>query len=403
MHCQSFALCHLGLSKETPLPGNLLVSHDFRRFSSFAISGGHVIFKHTHLHSLGSKSRPHARHWSAPCRATPPTWAHLMGRHGKPWASARPMATQLAEPKSWRFWSVSSFLKPWSIGCHCAAQKKNPLRGPLPHVGQINWIQHQPANRGRNIRVAPGLARTLTLQGAAAMQTQIPRFNGLHLSCLQGASWFMTYHTLWVQHLVRHSWGHLLSNSRIFNFWWLGLAQYSHKSCKHNLWNSASHNQLHGQTTPQFPLNLTFMPNTYITPWSTKRPPAQCCLRKCLPRKLWVPFWVPALDRTRINGCFNLIWFTSPCSTDSTKYLLGVIFSQCFHPKKFCTGLCLWECHQFLAKCWEQQPICGAGDLMLLKPAGCRIMLFWFQNPVMFEWLCCLLDWSDSEKQWDSN
>jgi hypothetical protein len=30
-------------------------------------------------------------------------------------------------------------------------------------------------------------------------------------------------------------------------------------------------------------------------------------------------------------------------------------------------------------------------------------MLFWFQNPVMFEWLCCLLDWSDSEKQWDSN
>ena len=281
--------------------------------------------------------------------------------------------------------------------------KKNPLRGPLPHVGQINWIQHQPANRGRNIRVAPGLARTLTLQGAAAMQTQIPRFNGLHLSCLQGASWFMTYHTLWVQHLVRHSWGHLLSNSRIFNFWWLGLAQYSHKSCKHNLWNSASHNQLHGQTTPQFPLNLTFMPNTYITPWSTKRPPAQCCLRKCLPRKLWVPFWVPALDRTRINGCFNLIWFTSPCSTDSTKYLLGVIFSQCFHPKKFCTGLCLWECHQFLAKCWEQQPICGAGDLMLLKPAECRIMLFWFQNPVMFEWLCCLLDWSDSEKQWDSN
>ena len=271
--------------------------------------------------------------------------------------------------------------------------KKNPLRGPLPHVGQINWIQHQPANRGRNIRVAPGLARTLTLQGAAAMQTQIPRFNGLHLSCLQGASWFMTYHTLWVQHLVRHSWGHLLSNSRIFDFWWLGLAQYSHKSCKHNLWNSASHNQLHGQTTPQFPLNLTFMPNTYITPWSTKRPPAQCCLRKCLPRKLWVPFWVPALDRTRINGCFNLIWFTSPCSTDSTRYLLGVIFSQC---------LCLWECHQFLAKCWEQQPICGVGDLMLLKPAGCRIMLFWFQNPVMFEWLCCLLDWSDSEKQWDS-
>lgn len=276
----------------------------------FAISGGHVIFKHTHLHSLGSKSQPHARHWSAPCRATPPTWAHLMGRHGKPWASARPMATQLAEPKSWRFWSVSSLLKPWNIGCHCAEQKKIHWEAPSPMwADQLDSTPTgQPANRGRNIRVAPGLARTLTLQGAAAMQTQIPRFNGLHLSCLQGASWFMTYHTLWVQHQVRHSWGHLLSNSRIFDFWWLGLAQYSHKWCKHNLWNSASHNQLHGQTTPQFPLNLT-MPNTYITPWSTKRPPAQCCLRRCLPRKLWVPFWVPALDRTRINGCFNLIWF----------------------------------------------------------------------------------------------
>ena len=46
--------------------------------------GGTCDFKHTHLDSLGSKSRPRARHWSAPCRATPPTWAHLMGRHGKP-------------------------------------------------------------------------------------------------------------------------------------------------------------------------------------------------------------------------------------------------------------------------------------------------------------------------------